>query len=197
MGRILETYKKIHPIKNGVILYYDAELDFLVPKVNRFLEIGVRRTSAMFWHQVYPEAELVFCDVANIGWPDIKATYIRGSINDVAVFEEICNHGPYDIICEDADHHVSTQIPVFKKFWDYFTGLYIIEDIQSFESVNRDDRWTNLKKWIVERNGWYLFRPEYEFFQDWKSNPPILGEPTGKLNPKEGIMYAMKKKPEL
>lgn len=180
MSRFWNAFNQFHPIKYATVLYYDYELDLLVPEVKNFLEIGATTSSTNFWKSIYPNAKITICDLHN---PNVEGiSFLQGDIKEKDFIEQIYNAGPYDIVCEDTDHSEESQIRLFKGLWPITMGLYIIEDILHMNK----NRVNDLKPWIEEQGGWCLIRPEYE------NDPPK----SCVLSKYQAFLYAMHKKPD-
>ncbi len=198
MGRFLDSWKILDkkPLKYPVILYYDAELDQLVPKVEKFLEIGTTEYSARFWRMVYPDAKIFTCDLRPLPISkELDIIHLCGNVVCDPIRITLAKLGPYDLICEDSFHHPNVQITLFKDLWTALRGLYIIEDILS-ETIKwgRDHRiceprepTSSLQNWVAHQGGWSLIRPQYQLDPDVY---PKLQGPDG-----ETFLYAMRQKP--
>lgn len=183
MARFWDAWKTFKPLKYATILYYDRELDLLVPEVKTFLEIGCTESSISFWKAVYPKSVVIGCDVGELlKAKELGIPFIIGNITKEETLESLYKSGPYDIVCEDASHVPETQILVFKKLWP-ITTLYIIEDILG----SGEEIYNILKPWIEKQGGWCLIRKEYA------NDPDIIGSQLQN----QGFLYAMHQKPDL
>lgn len=112
------------------------------------LEIGIfKGDSLRLWEEYFINAEVhgVDCDEQpHGGMADLRPMIAEGNHNIHIIdavkwwdYKGMFNTKWYDIIIEDAGHHVEQQLELYKVFKPALSkgGLYIIEDIQNIDET--------------------------------------------------------------
>lgn len=98
--------------------------------VKRLLELGVYKGDSLaFWHNVFPDAEVVGVDVNRM--PDVPGTtQILGDVSDPNVVAAVSNGGRFDVIVDDCTHQLADILLAFDLYAPGLAddGIYIIED---------------------------------------------------------------------
>lgn len=109
----------------------------------RMLEIGIGGyndpraggSSLLTWAEYFKNATIVGLDISEkqLEVPD-RVKIVKGSQNDIRILEKIVGeHGPFDIIIDDASHHVGLTQQTFMILYPTMgkSGIYIVEDTQT------------------------------------------------------------------
>lgn len=136
--------------KGTVHSYIDVYERILEPhrKANAMLEIGLfKGHSLRMWEQYFDQADVygVDCDVLpHGGLGDLTAMIASGEHN-IHIFDaedrdrvhdRFANRQRFDVIIEDAGHHLPQQIKMYDIWKHYLApgGIYIIEDVQDIDA---------------------------------------------------------------
>jgi hypothetical protein len=114
-----------------------------------FLEFGVRDgASIATWLEYFPKAKIIGVDIQPQcqRFQNERLTVEIGSQDDPEFIKRIIEeHGPFDIVLDDASHINSLSIATFKLLKAHVKdgGMYIIEDLRnSYEDLTED-----VKQW--------------------------------------------------
>ncbi len=127
-----ETDKVLH----GYCEIYEKRLADRRMEPLKILEIGVfYGASLRMWREYFPNAEIhgVDLDIERCG--EIEGvTLHRLDANDTAGLAKLSNeHGPWDLIIDDASHTMKHQQSTFITLWPHVKpdGFHVIEDIHT------------------------------------------------------------------
>ena len=135
--------------KGDVHSYLPIYEDILAPyreTALNVLEIGLFNGHSMrMWEEYYIKAVVhgIDCDLQpHGGLADLKPMMEEGghciyimNAEDSDMVKQIFGGVKFDVIIDDAGHHIEQQLNLFKIFKEYLTdgGIYIIEDIQDLD----------------------------------------------------------------
>lgn len=120
-------------LRHGYLSLYEQHLE---PRRNEpltLLEFGVLDGASLrTWRDYLPHATIVGLDHK----PAITipgCITIQGGQDDPAAIAKVAQHGPYDVIIDDASHVSSKTIASFQLLYPHLApgGLYVIEDLHS------------------------------------------------------------------
>jgi len=116
-GLMDEYYRLFPPYKNKNI---------------KLLEIGTYNNGFLEWANDYFKSAIII-GIDNACRTEAKngIILIQADQNNKESLEKICKeHGPFDIIIDDASHFTEETKKTFNVFWNYIkpNGVYIIED---------------------------------------------------------------------
>lgn len=118
---------------HGYMPFYEQHLAHRRHQPLTLLELGVKRGASLrVWRDWFPNAKIVGLDRK----PPIEVdgcTIIQGSQDDPTAITTLAEHGPFDIIIDDASHDSSKTITSFELLYPHLNpaGMYIIEDLHS------------------------------------------------------------------
>lgn len=124
-----DLMKEFHADKENVVMYYDQYFWDRRLSIGSVLEIGSSPNSMKMFHKAFPNASIFAVDIVDRRCDGM--TVYHGDYKDTATHEWIRQHGPYDLIIDDADHDPTNVIHVFNRIKEY-TKQYIIEDCAIF-----------------------------------------------------------------
>jgi hypothetical protein len=121
-----------------------------------FLELGVfRGSSILMWREWFTKAEIYGVDDGTYlnSLPSIdlqKTKIIRADTQKIEVCD-LLRWKQFDIIVDDADHHPYSQLKTLWNLWPLLKngGMYVIEDIQNFESWG--SHWKFLNAEVIDQ----------------------------------------------
>ena len=135
--------------KGDVHSYLPIYEDILAPyreTALNVLEIGLFNGHSMrMWEEYYIKAVVhgIDCDLQpHGGLADLKPMMEEGghciyimNAEDSEMVKNIFKDVKFDVIIDDAGHHIEQQLNLFKIFKEYLSdgGIYIIEDIQDLD----------------------------------------------------------------
>lgn len=116
--------------------YLSLYEQYLEPRRNQpltLLELGVLDGASLrMWRDYLPNASIVGLDhKPAISIPGCIT--VQGSQDDPAAIARVAQHGPFDVIIDDASHISSKTIASFELFYPHLApgGLYVIEDLHA------------------------------------------------------------------
>jgi hypothetical protein len=98
----------------------------------RLLELGVGQGASLrLWRTWFPQAHITGLDRSPPDLPDLDCDIVRFSQTDRAAMEATWSDETFDVIIDDASHHVEVQLLSLCWLWPKLKsgGLYVIEDV--------------------------------------------------------------------
>ena len=100
----------------------------------KILEFGILEGySVEMWEKEFPNAQIFAVDTnsQNFVYKPKRAKYIMGDLDQQEFRNQVKQHGPWDIIIDDASHYCDQQVTLFKEFWPQIKdqGVYVVEDL--------------------------------------------------------------------
>lgn len=135
ISEILMTYKTDKAAEHSYGPFYDelfSRFDQEAPL--NILELGVQGGGSLLaWKDYFPNATVVGVDISDSRHEEYKSDrvrYIKADLRDMPV------EGPFDVIIDDSDHFIGTQMFIVKNYYPLLApkGVLVIEDVQSPES---------------------------------------------------------------
>ena len=113
----------------------------LAPYTNRpveFLEIGISYGSCLeMWYEYFYEGSNIYgLDCYDIQKFKDFGTILIGNSTSKEDRDKLFNQKTFDIIIEDGEHIIGTQIETYKNYFPLLKegGIYVVEDVQNLES---------------------------------------------------------------
>lgn len=100
----------------------------------RLLELGVMYGSSVkLWRDYFHNGQIFGLDISPPPKPIPGVTIFEGDQADPATIATVGQHGPFDIIIDDASHVGKLTTASFKGFVPYLApcGIYCVEDLRS------------------------------------------------------------------
>lgn len=126
------TDKAIH----GYCDFYHKKFESRRNEPLNFLELGVfNGASLRTWREYFPNATIHGVDIKTNRCGDTTGCNLHTlDVNDKnALIKLATEHGPFDVILDDASHTMKHQQRAFDILWSYVkpSGMYIIEDLHT------------------------------------------------------------------
>ncbi len=128
--------------EQSMIDVYEVLFDHIKHVPVTLLELGVYSGESMRYFCEYfthPDSKIVGADhnepTFHGGLAPVGYIMEVGSQQDVSFLQSLSNHGPFDVIIDDASHDVDLTELTFRQLWPHVKqeGFYIIEDM-SYDS---------------------------------------------------------------
>lgn len=120
-------------LRHSYLPLYEHHLAPYRDKPITLLELGVLDGASLkMWRDWLPNATIIGLDHKQV--IDIPGcTVLQGEQDDPDTIERVAQHGPFDVIIDDASHISSKTIVSFELLYDHLQpgGLYVIEDLHS------------------------------------------------------------------
>ena len=147
---------------HGYLPFYEEYLEPYRHAALKVLEIGLfKGNSLRMWEQYFTNAEVIGIDCDELphgGLGDLRPImaelghniFIMDALDEEQVSKAFRNK-LFDVVIEDAGHHLEQQIDLYKMYKPYLRkgAIYIIEDIQDidatrdqFENIDHDKKIT-------------------------------------------------------
>ncbi len=137
ISEILKSKKTDKANQHSYGDYYDelfSQYDKEAPV--KILELGVQGGGSLqAWKEYFPNAEVIGIDISDSRWPE----YIKDNVTfhkcDLRDFEMRGYEGYFDIIIDDSDHFIGTQMYIVNNYLKLLKkgGTMVIEDVQAPE----------------------------------------------------------------
>jgi trans-aconitate methyltransferase len=136
ISEILMTYKTDKARDHSYGPFYDqlfARFDKEAPL--NILELGVQGGGSLLaWKDYFPNANVQGIDISDSRHKEYisdRVTFTKIDLRDFQIDDDM----RYDIIIDDSDHFIGTQMFIVERFYPFLNsgGVLVIEDVQSPE----------------------------------------------------------------
>ena len=134
ISEILKTYKTDKASEHSYGDYYDDLFSLYNKDASiSILELGVQGGgSVLAWKDYFKNAEVVGVDISDSRFDEYKQDRVTFIKSDLREALPILADKKFDIIIDDSDHFINTQIFIVKNYFSLLKdkGFMVIEDVQ-------------------------------------------------------------------
>lgn len=126
---------------------YAAAYESIFPepqKIKKVFEIGIQNGNSLnLWRELFPEAQIVGLDIQPCrGKTPTGCIIYQGGQQDIPLLKKIAaEHGPFDVVIDDASHQFSDQKISYETLIGSTTH-YLVEDVPEMDF----DKWVDVPK---------------------------------------------------